>query len=92
MTDTPTRQRRPRKPTKPREVAGEPWFPFADWCENKGFTVQHGYQLIQRSELNTVKVGRCRYVTEDEDREFTARALSRTMHGLGENPARRTGE
>jgi hypothetical protein len=88
IPEQPKRQRRPRNPTKPRSVAGEPWFPFIDWCENKHFTPQHGYQLIDRGELATVKVGRCRYVTEEEDRAFTARALANAMEGLGHNPAR----
>jgi hypothetical protein len=47
------------------------WYPFKDWCRSKGFTRQHGYTLIKRGELNTVKSGVCRYVTETEDRRFT---------------------
>lgn len=46
------------------------WFSFKSWCAAKGFTVQHGYQLIRDGFLNTVKSGNRRYVTEDEDRRF----------------------
>ena len=46
------------------------WYPFKQWCEAKHFTVQHGYNLIRRGQLNVVKSGNRTYVTEQEDQRF----------------------
>ncbi len=53
------------------------WFPFREWCEAKRFTVQHGYHLIERGELETVTSGRRRFVTEEQDRQFDERCKSK---------------
>jgi hypothetical protein len=59
------------------EPMGSRWYPFRNWCAAKGFTPQHGYNLIARGELETVVSGRRRFVTEEQDRRFDDRCISK---------------
>ena len=46
------------------------WMPFGQWCKAKGFTAQHGYNLIKRGKLQTLKSGDRRFVSEEQDKAF----------------------
>lgn len=48
-------------------------FPFADWCQLRGFSRATGYRLIRDGEIQTYKVRGNRYITEAADRAFIAR-------------------
>lgn len=57
----------------PKQTAPGRSFPFADWCELRGFSRATGYRLIRDGEITTYKVRGNRYITTEADRDFIDR-------------------
>lgn len=57
----------------PKQEAPGRSYPFAAWCELRGFSRTTGWRLLRDGEITTYKVRGNRYVTEAADRDFIAR-------------------
>lgn len=55
--------------------------PFRPWLSANGIGVTKGYQLVNQGKLKTVKIGKNRFVTDQDADEFIASLSSENLEG-----------